>query len=359
LKSLPAKAWQRLLDLKHSDVVGLDIGSSSVKLVQLNKDITGYTVTSAGIADIKNQGQNELMEDNYAQQDSVVEAIQNCLSSKVNTKFAVCGVCGPEVAVRYFKFPSLPSEEVGGAVLLEASQVCPFNISEGAFDYRLMPGSGDDDHGFLAAASGKLVERKREIAESAALNCVLMDIDGLALLNCFEEYEKDKSEKTTAILNVGSSCTTLAISDDKNLPFVRDISYSGRDIIKEIATEHKLSTEKVRGILADRQKAASVEFDVGSALAEASEKLITDISDSLRYYMAQENSNEVEQIFVCGGFALVEGFIDLLNKRLSEKVVLWNPFEKMRCSAGTECQALLKEKGPAMTVAAGLAMRSL
>jgi Tfp pilus assembly PilM family ATPase len=79
----------------------------------------------------------------------------------------------------------------------------------------------------------------------------------------------------------------------------------------------------------------------------------------LRYYTAQEKSAQVEQIFVCGGFALVNGFVQTLDSRLDAKVLLWNPFDKMKCDAGNDCSEMLQKTGPALAVAAGLAMRSI
>src|SRR4030042_4379623 len=128
--------WKRLFNLEETQVLGLDIGSSAVKIVQLRKDDAGYAVTAAGITNIANE-----METNQEQKEiNTVRAISECLQSTgVQTQLAVCGVCGPEVAVRHFKFPSLPLEEARGAVMLEAAQVCPFNIDDSAVDYQLVP----------------------------------------------------------------------------------------------------------------------------------------------------------------------------------------------------------------------------
>jgi type IV pilus assembly protein PilM len=142
--------WKQLLNLEETQILGLDIGSSAVRIVQLRKDDAGYVVTAAGITDIANG-----TETNREQKEiNTVRAISECLQSTgVQTRLAVCGVCGPEVAVRYFKFPSLPLEEVHGAVLLEAAQVCPFNIDDSAVDYQLMPDGGDSICGVLVAAT--------------------------------------------------------------------------------------------------------------------------------------------------------------------------------------------------------------
>jgi type IV pilus assembly protein PilM len=347
--------WKRLLNLEETQVLGLDIGSSAVRIVQLRKDDAGYVVTAAGFIDIVNEkdANQEQKEINTA------NAISECLQSTgVQTRFAVCGVCGPETAVRYFKFPSLPLEEVQGAVLLEAAQVCPFNIDDSAVDCQLMPDDKDSTCGVLVAATNKLIERKRQLAKEACLDCVLMDVDGLALLNCFSEYEKTETGRTTAILNVGSSYTTLAIMGANALPFIRDIAYAGGTIVREIASEKGVSMEAVKKTLLGRENPAGPEMELGDSLEKACQKLIVDVTETLRYYTAQEKSAIVEKIFVCG-FAAVKGFVELLDSRLPARTVLWNPFDKIPCDGNQNCRDVLKKNGHAMAVAAGLAMRSI
>lgn len=346
--------WRRLLNLEDTQVMGLDIGSSAVRIVQLRKDDTGYVVTGAGIVEIENgveakQEQKEM---------STVRAINECLQlAGIKTQFAVCGVCGPEVAVRNFKFPSLLPDEIQGAVQLEAAQVCPFNIDDSAVDYQLMSNGDDSACGVLVAATNKLVERKRRITKQASLECVLMDIDGLALLNCLSECEKAEAGRT-AILNVGSSYTTLAIKGANDLPFIRDIAYAGGTIIKDIATERRVSEAAVRKVLLGSEEQTGSGVDLSDSLEKACQKLIIDVTETLRYYTVQEKSAVVEKIFVCG-FTLVKGFVELLDNHLPARTVLWNPFDKIPCDGDQDYRDILQKNGPAMAVAAGLAMRSV
>ena len=347
--------WKRSfrLELEERRVLALDIGSSAVKIVQLYQYNGGYTVMAGGIAEIAASGNSS-----DEREINTTRAIRECLdTARVRTRLAVCGVSGPEVAVRYFKFPSLPEEEVEGAVLLEAQQVCPFNVNDGAVDYQLTSSAEKNVAGIFAAATNKLIKRKVQFAKNASLDCVLMDIEGLALLNCLSKYEAPKAGRTTAVLNVGSSFTTLAIMNDKGLPFIRDMTYAGNSIIGEIAKERDVSTEAVKKIL--QGESATSASDFTNSLEKACRKLIVDVTETLRYYAAQENAAIVEKIFVCGGFALVKGFAELLDKELDATVVLWNPFDKMRCDAGRLCEDTLTKAGPAMAVAAGLAMRSI
>ena len=347
--------WRRLLKLEQYTVFGLDIGSSSVKIVQLRKDGQDWVVTAAGAAEIP----DGMEEDKTRREINIVKAIRKCFGSTgIATKFAVYGACGPEVAVRCFKFPALPNEEIHGAVTLEASQVCPFNIEESAVDYQLIPNETGSVTGVLVAATNKLIDKKNRLVQDAELNGTLADADGLALLNCFTESEKSYTNKTIAILNVGSAFTTLAIVGNNSLPFVRDIAYAGNDIIEQVAAEHNLSREIVSGILAGSSGNETYP-NLGDSLARACKKLITDVTETLRYYAAQEKSTFVEKIFICGGFSLVKGFVELFNSNFPAPVVLWNPFEKMRCEADRTCMDVLQKNGPAMVVATGLAMRSI
>ena len=382
------------LGFEKKEVMGLDIGESQVKLIQLRKDNGGYAVTAAGITEIAaSEGSNKRRRIN------TLSAIHQCLElTGIKTDLAVCSVSGPEVAVRHFEFPPLPSEEIEAAVSLEASQVCPFNAEDGAIDYQLMSDGDDKTKGVLVAATNALIKSKVQLAKEAHLKCVLMDVDGLALLNCFNELGSESEKLQTgpvrgtppcgpqdalrrnpnktlepsatpmagisngtrrmiAILNVGGSFTTLAIMGDNGWPFIRDVTHAGDDIVKRLATENDMSVEAAKEMLSSDSPAEQIEhYD---SLKKACHKLIVDVAESLRYYVAQEKSTLVDKIFVCGGFAPAKGFVELLSSQLPVEAVLWNPFDKIRCDAGQRYKDILAKTGPAMAVAAGLAMRSI
>lgn len=351
--------WIRtcLFKMEERQVFGLDIGSSSVNAVQLQqrKRGGGWQVKAANRVKIAPyQEQNKDLH--------MVSAINECIKSRgFQKRVAVCGLSGPEVAVRDFKFPLMAPEEMEPAVLFEATQVCPFDDDDITVDYQILSTKNNNASGVLVAATNKLISEKTDLARQASVECVLMDAEGLALLNCFSECEKEGNEKTTAILNIGTSYATLAIMSGQGTltkPFIRDVPYAGDDIVKAIADEQNMSTEDVKAALFGGTE-NSAKQTLEDSLERACDKLITDVTDTLRFYTAQEKSSPVERIFVCGGYALVKGLVGFLDKHIPAKAVLWNPFEKIGCSAGQGCEEILDKDGPAMAIAAGLAMRSI
>jgi type IV pilus assembly protein PilM len=253
--------------------------------------------------------------------------------------------------------------ELDGAVLLEADQVCPFSAEKSTVDYQLVPNGDESARGVLVAATNQLINAREQLVKSASLNCVLLDVEGLALLNCLEalggEHKAEGAgHKTAAILNVGNSRTTLAIMGTDGLPFVREIASAGNDITERIAGEHNMDTQRVRQILSGPSQGES-ELNLADSLVEACEDLINDVNETLRFYTTRDKSTFVGKIYVCGGFALVEGFVGLLDSQLSARATLWNPLERCAYDAEQSLKDTLSKTGPSFAVAAGLAVRSI
>ena len=348
-----------MFGLGRQEIVGVDIGSFSVKIVQLRRAGVNWVVTNAGIVDISDKG----VDSPARRESNRARALANCVRlSGVKRRFAVCGVSGAEVAVRNFEFPAVHPDEIGRAVQLEAKQVCPFNASDIVADYHLMPNGKSKTTGYLVIAAAPLVKYKERLAKKARLECVLMDADALALLNCFKETEKPGDNHGVAILNIGHLETTVAIEGNGGWPFVRSLNYAGDSIIRSIAAENDATPDVVKAAFAGDPK--DLPQSMRESFERACKRLIDDITKTVRYYGAQEGSFTISKVLVCGGFSLFRDLAKVLNKQLAMEVVLWNPFEKMRLLVshshrGAILKNILRRSGPSLAVAAGLAMRTI
>jgi type IV pilus assembly protein PilM len=345
----------RILILRKTNkkkAFGLDIGTASVKMIRLQKSRGGYEVTKAGYLKIdSSSGDNN---------SNTVQAVKDCVkSSGTAINSAVCSISGSEVAVRNFKFPGLSHSEIEGAVQLEASQVCPFNIDNSTVDYQMLSTDQENTSGILVAATNEQIDKKKNIAQEASLDTAMVDVDGLALINCLNEVEDLGKDTSVAVLNVGNTYTNLVIMGNDSAPFVRDISYASKDIIDYIANEKGITPEKIHEILFADVESVETEFVLGDCLEAACGQLITDIIGTIRHHRTHTNTEAVEKLHVCGGFASAKGFVDILNEKLPVETVLWNPFDKMACDLDEAGKEMLQKNGPAMAVAAGLAMRAI
>jgi type IV pilus assembly protein PilM len=344
------------------DIVGLDIGSSSVKCVLLEAGENGYSVLSASIAEIDkgNAGSPD-------QTENIISAISHCIdTARVRTKYVTCGICGPEVAVRRFYFPKLDEKDLAIEIIYEAEQVCPFESGQFIVDHEVMDigvtESDDEDdegetNGILVAATRNLVVSTNQLIRKATLNCVMLDVNSLALLNCFTECEKPESGMTFGVLDIGSKFMNLVISNDNALPFVRDIPNASDRVIDHIAEQTDYTTAQVRTMLRDHN---SLSDEILKGLNAASAILADDIRDSLIYYKNQDG-NTVDRLYVCGGFAQTKGLVELLGNDLPCETVLWDPFEKIEIKGAQRNKSVetITQYGPSLAMAAGLAMRSI
>lgn len=361
------KKLKKALNVRPYPVIGLDVGSSAVKMVGLGKNGDGYRVTAAAMSTIDSvDGGND------PSQRAIIAAIKKCLQSSGGSISRNChfvlGLSGPKVKVSSFNFASLTLDEVAQAVMFEAEQVCPFDIRTGVVDYQLFGLDDADAGGFrkkkkiypnvkgvLAVATKEVISRKRKLAEEALLKCVLMDSEGLALLNCLKEYLLGDEKLPVAVINVGMSLTTVAILGTDGLPFIRDLKYCGSDIIDNIAKSSGVSAGQVSREISEGTENSDYSADIAPACRE----LIRDINETVAYYSVHHGSDAIKHVYVCGGFSLLDAFVEVLVDSIDSDVSVWNPFLRMNCDDNIAGSELVGKCGPALAAAAGLAMRQV
>jgi len=346
------------------ELVGLDIGTASVKLVRLLKDLDGYTAKVAVRETIGVNAEGE------RSGNAVVTAVKNCLKrAGLNNPDVVCGISGSEVVVRGFKFPPLPDAAVEQAVRMEAQQVCPFDSKQIVLDYQLIENpevSGEQKatkifprRGVMVASTENVIKEKTTVLAEAGAKPLLVDSNALALINCLNELDLTDTNSTIAIIDIGWEFTNVIVYGQDGLPFVRDLRQAGRQVIQEISKALELSEAEVQQALTENKMAEESRNKVLLTLNNAIRPLATAINETLRFHSFQEKNSGVKKIFLCGGFSLVDTFVEFLSDAMPVETRQLNPFEKIKCDAGVDGNKLLRTCGPDLAVAAGLAMRTI
>jgi type IV pilus assembly protein PilM len=345
-------------------IIGLDVGTTAVKAAQIRR--TGDHFAVVGLARAVIAGEPSAAN----RQEQVATAIQSCLRELDGTKAeVVCGLSGPDVVVRTFDLPALPRKQLASAVELEAAQICPFDIQEGAVAFQVLQGTvpkaepkrnGDKAArvaGVLAAAKKDVITRLQDLCLRSNAHCVMMDVDGLALLNCLQACRTSPPGQAALVLNVGSAYTNLAILSDDGLPFVFDITCGGQDIVGQLCQSTGMDRKAIVTFLDGAEEKNSASEALQSGLKKACSPLAERVKDTMRYHVAKKSGPEMSKVLVCGGVARSQAFLKALGHLLERQVELWDPLASLSCVSAVS-KSDLAPSGPQFAVALGLGMRS-
>lgn len=348
---------------KRKTLLGLDIGSAVVKLVELDAAGRKIVVRTAMQSAIEEPA-DPLGDDGF---DGAAAAAKYCLQAgRASGRKAACAVGGPEVAVRRFAFDSLEPEELAQAVRLEAAQSCPFDIDKSVVSYHVVEEGAKKGlrkraagyKGILVAASNGQVHQKERIADAAGMDCVVVDAEGLALLNCLEGCRRTPRDGTVVVVNVGSRYTNMVVTAPGTIPYMRDLPHAAGRIVHEIAAATGDSPAEILSVLRCQPANSKGRRLIEPQFVLACERLAQEIEDTVRFCQAEDKLPPVDEMLVCGGFALIDGFVCELTERVAARCELWNPFADLECSRMAQSLDLM-ERGPAFAIATGLAMRCM
>ena len=310
------------------NVVSVDIGSTLIKLVQLNQS-SGKTRLEK-VAVIDNPISNFRAGGSGRDRNAIARAIRHSLrKSRIKARDTVSSLGGSSIIIQYFKFPPLSGKELGDAVQLEAERVMGGKLNGLEADFQILPqnGKGTGEQEILFAAAPKTMVRQRmETLQQAGLNPIAIDIDCLALANCFLRVKNLASEEDIMLLNLGARLINLGILGKESLYFVRDINLDLRA---------PLDLRKKRTL----------------------NRVWEEIRRSIHYYESRARGPRVARIFLTGGATRASEISDLFSKALEIPVEQWNPLEDLEFSSDKLGYEFGKDKGYLLAVAIGLGLR--
>lgn len=342
---------------KTKGVVGLDIGSSAVKAVELKKKGSGYELVNVGLETL---GQDTVVDGAIMDAISVSTAIEKIFKDhNIKTKDVATSVSGHSVIVKKITVTASTQDEVANAIEYEAQQHIPFDLADVFKDYQVLgpaSGGGGYDVMLVAVKREKILNHTNVLSQSAK-NATIVDIDAFALQNAFEVSYDPAPELMVALLNVGASIMNINIVRGGVPLFTRDVSVGGNQYTDTLQKELDLSYEDAEK-LKQGQEVPNIQPDQKTPhIRSVSEILLLEIQKTFDFFRQTASTENIQQIYVAGGTARIEGLVDLLKEEFNIPVEILNPFQKVSIGSNFDA-SYINDIAPRMTVAMGLALRS-
>jgi len=334
-----------LLSCEQRRLVGLDMGSTSVKLVELSGNAAPYALETIALVAVPDSASAAAYE----------KAISTILESHApSTKRVATSVRGPHVAVRSLKFPKLDPKEVEGAVWYEGGQLIAFDIKDAYVDYTVMDDDASDRTNVLfVAASRSEVDSKVDVLEACGLEPRVVGVDLLVLLEALQ-MTTDELPETVALLNVGATSTGIGIARAGTAPFVRDLDIAGSAYTKAISRALGVSTYE-----AETAKITEFERDerIRQVANGVTRQLIGELKRSIVYYQTRGHGSKIEKMFICGGGSRMPGLAASLSEALAIPVAHWSPLDDVHVDPARFDEPSVQQLSPYLALATALAMQ--
>ena len=348
-----------LFGKKSIPLVGLDISTSSIKMVELaeggKNDVRLVRCATEPLP------KGAIVDGNIENIEQVAEAIRKVWKkSGASSKHVVIGLPSASVITKQITLPGgLHEDELEVQVESEASQYIPFALDEVSLDFDVIgpsPNSDDEVEVMLAAARKEKVEDRVAVAEAAGLTPTVMDIETYAARAAIERITgrfPQSSGKIIALFNIGAAVTHISVLLDGKPLYEREQPFGGKQLTQDIARAYGLTQEDAEM----RKKAGNLpEGYESEVLAPFLENASLEITRALQFFFTSTPYTRVDHLFLSGGSAIVPGLADAVASRSGVATSVISPFQGMQLSRGIR-EKQLNLEGPGYLVACGLAMR--
>ena len=341
-------------------VVGLDIGSSAVKVVELRPSGRSYKVVGFGTEAIPS---DTIVDGAIIDAGAVVDAVRRLLEGrKIKTKEVVASLSGNSVIVKKINLPVMTEAELSESIYWEAEQYIPFDIQDVNLDYQILtpPGAGDARGGMevlLVAAKKDKINDYTDVIKQAGRVPVVVDVDAFAVQNAFEANYDEEPGAVVVLLNAGASGININIVSGTQSLFTRDISIGGNAYTEALQKEMSLSFEDAEYLKKGGTLDGIRPEDVRGVVANTTENLLLEIQKTFDFFKATAASDRIDKILLSGGTSRVEGLTERLAERFGTHVEAFDPFRKIQFEAAKFGIEDLADVAPTSAVAVGLALR--
>ncbi len=349
-----------LFGKKANSLLGIDISSTSVKLLELSRSGNRFRVEAYAVEPLP---ANAVVEKNIAELEGVGQALSRVLvKARTGAKIAAVAVAGSAVITKTIEMDAALSEdEMENQLKVEADQYIPYPLEEVAIDFEVQGISARNPERvdvLLAACRKENVEVREAALALAGLSARVVDVEAYALERAFGLLEPTLMDGdgplTVAVVDIGATMTTLSVLHNGRIIYTREQLFGGRQLTEEIQRRYGLSMEEAG--LAKKQGGLPDDYVV-EVLQPFKDAVVQQVSRSLQFFFAAGQHNDVDYILLAGGTASISGLDQLIQQRLGTPAMVANPFADMALSSKVNAGALASD-APALMIACGLALRS-
>ncbi|MFI5110733.1 MAG: type IV pilus assembly protein PilM [Terriglobales bacterium] len=339
-------------------IVGLDVGSSSIKAVELKKTRQGIEVEHLGLEPI---APDIVVDSMIVDSGTVSSAIAKLFGdTQIKTKNVATAVSGHSVIVKKISLPAMSDQELAETIQKEAAQHIPFDLADVNLDYQILSDDATNPQMdvLLVAVKKDKILNYTNVLSMAGKTPAIVDIDALALQNCYEYNYAPAPGEVVALLNLGASVMNINIVKGNTPLFPRDVSVGGHQYTDSLQKELDLSFDDAESLKLGK-KADSVHDDAKAPiLQQVTEIIVLEIQKTFDFFRASAAGEHIEKIYLAGGSAKVAGLVDALRQEFSMPVELFNPFQKVIAPMEGPAAELVERNAGQLAVAVGLALRS-
>jgi len=349
-----------LLGKKSSAVLGLDISSSSVKLLELSKQGDRYKVESFAVEPLP---ANAVVEKNITDVEAVGEVLKRVASkARTGVKQVAVAVSGSAVITKLIQMDGGLNEfEMEDQITLEADQYIPYPLDEVAIDFEVQgPSETNPDQVdvLLAACRKENVDIREDALEIASLSTKVVDVEAYALERAYSliesQLDSQGEELVVAIVDVGATMTTLSVLAEGKTVYTREQIFGGKQLTEEIQRRYGLSLEEAG--LAKKQGGLPDDYE-SEVLTPFREAVVQQVARALQFFFGTSQYIAVDYVVLAGGTASIQGLTEMVEDKTGTPTLVANPFADMAIGSRVNASSLSND-APSLMIACGLAMRS-
>ena len=343
---------------KVKNLVGLDIGSSAVKAVELRKKGNSYELVNLGIEPL---GQDTVVDGAIMDALSVSSAIEKIFNDNhIKTRNVATSVSGHSVIVKRVTVAANSEAELYSAIPYEAQQHIPFDMADVNLSYQSLgpsPTGNGTDVMLVAVKREKILNHTNVLSQAGKIPTVV-DYDGFAVYNAFEANYSVPPERLAALLNIGASIMNIVVGRGGAPLFTRDVSVGGNQYTDTLQKELDLSYADAEKLKLGQQVRNITPDQAAPHIRSVSEILILEVQKTFDFFRQTTPTDNIQEIYLAGGTAKIEGLLEQLKAEFGVPVAIIDPFRKVKVDPTKFDTAYLEDIAPSLCVAVGLGLRS-